>query len=217
MGGAMGAGAGTDLTLRQHRRDEGQLRGRACACCPTWPGNPAFATEEIERQRQQALSTLQVSFEDPGVHRRRGVRSAGLRLPSLRHAAERHAGSRLPAITRDDLVAYHQQLLRAEQRHPGHGRRRHRRGSVRRGAARCSATGRRRAVPPADRSSRRPSRPAASSSSNKPDAVQTEVRVGHLGDPAQAPGLHGVEPGAAASSAAKGPTGCTRCCAPSAA
>ena len=38
IGGAMGAGAGTDLTLRQHGRDEGQLRDRACACCPTWRG-----------------------------------------------------------------------------------------------------------------------------------------------------------------------------------
>ena len=54
--------------------------------------NPAFAPEEIERQRQQMLSALQVSYDDPGVPRRRGVRSAGLRLPSLRPAGHRHAG-----------------------------------------------------------------------------------------------------------------------------
>ena len=65
IGGAMGAGAGTDLTFVQHGGDEGQLRRRACACCPRWRGSPAFAQAEIERQRQQMLSGQQVSREDP--------------------------------------------------------------------------------------------------------------------------------------------------------
>ena len=51
---------------------------------------------------------------------------------------------------------------------------------------------------------------------NKPDAVQTEVRVGHLGIRAQPLRLHGAQPRDRASSAARAPTACTRCCGPSA-
>ena len=111
IGGAMGAGAGTDLTFVNIvvMKDSFETGLRMLS---DMARRPAFAPEEIERQRQQMLSALQVSFEDPGVHRRRRVRSAGLRLPSVRPAADRHAGD-AAAITRDDLVAYPPAELRA--------------------------------------------------------------------------------------------------------
>ena len=38
------------------------------------------------------LSAMKVSYEDPDYHRRHRVRSAGLRVPSVRQAGRRHAG-----------------------------------------------------------------------------------------------------------------------------
>ena len=64
MGGAMGAGAGTDLTFVNVvvMKDSFQTGLRMLS---DMTRHPAFAGEEIERQRQQAISGLQVSFSDP--------------------------------------------------------------------------------------------------------------------------------------------------------
>ena len=156
--------------------------------------HPAFAQAEIDRQRQQLLSSLQVSFDDPGVHRQRRVRSPGVRLSSVRPAADRHARhDRAPDhARRSGRVS--PEVLRAEQRDPGHRRRRDRRGSVRGGRRRCSATGSGATCRPT-RSSSRPTPTRRVVIVNKPDSVQTEVRVGQHRDPAQPSGLHGREPG----------------------
>ena len=45
--------------LRQRHRDEGQPRHRAAICCPTSSGSPAFANEELERQKEQVLQGAQ--------------------------------------------------------------------------------------------------------------------------------------------------------------
>ena len=92
IGGVAGRRRRHRSDVPQHGRDEGQLRRRACGCCPTWR-----ATRRSRRRRSigsasRLLSGLQVSFEDPGLHRQRRVRSARLRLSSVRHAADRHAG-----------------------------------------------------------------------------------------------------------------------------
>src|SRR6185436_18180050 len=69
---------------------------------------PAFAPEEIERQRQQMLSSLQVSFEDPefiadAVFNRLVYGFHPYGLP------ESGTPQTLSAITRDDLLAFHRQ------------------------------------------------------------------------------------------------------------
>ena len=185
IGGEMGAGAGTDLTfvniVVMKDSFETGLRHAVRHGAPARRSRRRRSSGSGSRRCRR----LQVSFEDPGVHRRRRVRSAGLRLPSLRLAAERHAGdARVDHARRPGRVPPAE--LRAEQRDPGHRRRRD--APTRRSTAcrRCSATGsgatcRRRS------SSRRPIRRGASIVVNKPDAVQTEVRVGHLGVRAQPP------------------------------
>jgi zinc protease len=64
MGGAMGAGAGADLSyvnvLVMKDSYEPGLR-----ILSDMARKPAFAPEEIERQRQQALATLRVNFDSP--------------------------------------------------------------------------------------------------------------------------------------------------------
>ena len=166
--------------LRQHDRDEGQLRRSACGCCPTSRAVRRSRREEIERQRQQTLSGLKVSLEDPEYIAERGVRSAGLRLPSVRHAADRHAANRSPRITRDDLRRVPPPLLRAEQRHPRRRRRRHRGRGVRRRDEGLRRLGARATCRPT-RSSTPPEPTRRVVIVNKPDAVQTEIRVGHIG------------------------------------
>ena len=213
IGGAMGAGAGTDLTLRQHGRDEGQLRD-GLRMLSDMARRPAFAPDEIERQRQQMLSALQVSFEDPefvadavfdrlvyGFHPY-GMPQTGTPETLAAHHARR--SRRVPPA-----------LLRAEQRHPrrssatsrprrrstgvkkvfGDWERARRAGRDVHRAARSDAARDRRqqAGRGADRGPRRPSRrPAATI----PTTWRSTWR--------------------SAFSAARAPTGCTRCCAPSA-
>ena len=69
--------------------------------------NPAFAPEEIERQRQQILSGLKVSYEDPDYIAGDGVRPAGLRLPSRTASRTRARRSRSRASRATICVAFH--------------------------------------------------------------------------------------------------------------
>lgn len=64
VGGALGTGAGTDLSFINavFMKDSFDLALRLIADIAR---NPAFAPEEIERQRQQILSALKVSYDDP--------------------------------------------------------------------------------------------------------------------------------------------------------
>jgi zinc protease len=65
IGGAMGAGAGTDLTYANMvvMKDSFETGLRMLSDMTRHPG---FAPAEIERQKQQTLSGLQVSYQDPG-------------------------------------------------------------------------------------------------------------------------------------------------------
>lgn len=105
MGGSMGAGAATDLTyanvLVMKDGFEAGLR-----ILSDMVRTPAFAPQEIDRQRQQALSTLTVNFDSPefvadAVFDRLvyGFHTYG--MPQGGTAAT------LTSITRDDLVAFH--------------------------------------------------------------------------------------------------------------
>src|SRR5260221_7031956 len=105
IGGAMGAGAGTDLTFVNMvvMKDSFENGMRMLS---DMARHPAFAQHEVERQRQQTLSGRQVSAEDPewiansvfdglvyGFH------------PYGR--PDNGTPETLAAITRDDLAAFH--------------------------------------------------------------------------------------------------------------
>ena len=67
---------------------------------------PAFAAEELERERRRALDRLRVSMRDPGfVGQRVAYRAAYGDAPYGAPAGGTPAS--LGALTRDDLVAYH--------------------------------------------------------------------------------------------------------------
>jgi zinc protease len=177
IGGIMGAGAGPDLTFANVvvMKDSFETGLRMLS---DMARRPAFAPEEIERQRQQVVSSLQVSLQDPefvadavfdrlvyGVHPY-GVPQAG--TPET-----------LASITRDDLVEYHQRNfvpnnailaivgdVTADEAFDG----------VRKVFGdwqRRETTRAPFATPP------EPARRVIVV--NKPDAVQTEIRVGQLG------------------------------------
>jgi len=109
MGGGMSAGAGTDLSyinmlIMKDSFDTG-LR-----MLSDMARHPAFAQEEIERQRQQLLSSLQVSFEDPDFI----ANSVFDRLVYGFHPyglPQSGTPGTLASITRGDLVAFHQQYF----------------------------------------------------------------------------------------------------------
>ncbi len=105
IGGALGAGSGSDLSFANVvvMKDSFDVGMDLLADVVR---NPAFAPEEIERQKQQMISTLQVSKEDPGY-----VASVvfdrlvyGFHPYGLPNSGTPET---LAAITRADLQAYH--------------------------------------------------------------------------------------------------------------
>jgi zinc protease len=107
MGGGLGTGAGSDLSyantiLLQSKLDEGlHLLADVIR-------RPAFAAEELERQREQLLSALKVSYQDPDY-------VAGAVVERLIFGFHPYGkpGNGTPesvaAFNRDDLVAFHRQ------------------------------------------------------------------------------------------------------------
>ena len=177
LGGAMGAGAGTDLSFLNMvvMKDSFETGLRMLS---DMARRPAFASEEIERQRQQMLSGLQVSFEDPefianAVFERLVYGFHPYGLPQT------GTPTTLAAITRDDIVAFHRRTfapnntilaivgdLTADEAFEGVKK-------VFGSWERREVTGDTFIAPPD------PTRRVVII--NKPDAVQTEVRVGHVG------------------------------------
>ena len=175
MGGGLGTGAGTDLSfantiLLQSKLDEG-LRLLADVI-----RRPAFTAEELERQREQLLSALKVSYQDPdyvagavverlifGFH---PYGKPGNGTPRRRLRAPQRPGGLPPAVVppNNTLIAIVGDV-----------------GIDAAAAAVEKAFGDCRAAPcrPRPRPSR-PTRRAASSSSIEPGAVQTEIRVGQI-------------------------------------
>jgi len=108
IGGALGTGSGSDLTsisavvMKDSFAVAMDLVGDVVR-------NPAFAPDEIDRQLEQAISSLQVSQEDPGY-----VASVLFdRLVYGFHPYGRAGGSSesLTRITRDDLRTFHEQYF----------------------------------------------------------------------------------------------------------
>lgn len=105
LGGALGVGAGTDLTFVNAVVLKEDL-DFVLDLVADVARNPAFSPEEIDRQRQQLLSGLQVSYEDPGY-------IAGVVFDRLVYGFHPYGrpSSGTPesirAITREDLVSFH--------------------------------------------------------------------------------------------------------------
>jgi zinc protease len=105
IGGAMGVGAGSDLTFLNVAvmRDSLDVALQLLADVAR---NPAYEPEEIERQRQQMVSAMKVSYEDPDY-------IAGTLFERLVYGFHPYGrpDSGTPAsvasLTRDDLVAFH--------------------------------------------------------------------------------------------------------------
>jgi zinc protease len=177
IGGAMGAGAGTDLSFVNAvvMKDSFETGLRLLSDVAR---RPTFAAQEIERQRQQMLSSLQVSFEDPGfiadaVFRRLvyGFHPYGMPQSGTPQTLE--------AITRDDLVAFHRRNFvpnNAILAIVGDVTDQEAFDAVRK----VFGDWERRDVP-ADTFTAPPEPTRRVILINKPDAVQTEVRVGHIG------------------------------------
>jgi zinc protease len=177
MGGEMGGGAGTDMTfLNVVVMKDGFEQG--LRILSDMARRPAFSPEEIERQRQQALSTLQVNFDSPefvanAVFDRLvyGFHPYGLPQDGTPHT--------LASITRDDLVAFHDRYFVPNNAILAVV------GDVTTDEAfsmvqKVFADWQKQDVPVTP-SIAPPDATRRVVVINKPDAVQTEVRVGHIG------------------------------------
>jgi zinc protease len=175
----MGAGAGTDLTFVNMivMKDSFDTGLRMLS---DMARHPAFAPAEIERQRQQMVSGQKVSLDDPEYI----ANSVFDRLVYGFHPygmPENGTPQTIAAITREDLLAYHARQfapnnailaivgdVTAEEAFAA--------------AKKVFADWQKHDVPPhAFMEPPDPTRRVIVV--NKPDAVQTEVRVGHLGIP----------------------------------
>jgi zinc protease len=109
IGGAMGAGAASDLSFVNMvvMKDSFEPGLRMLA---EMVQRPAFAPEEIDRQRQQSLSFLKVSLDDPeylanAVFDRLVYGFNGYGMPDSGTPAT------MAGITRSDLLGFHQQYF----------------------------------------------------------------------------------------------------------
>jgi zinc protease len=183
IGGAMGTGSGADLTfatvaVMRNSFDTGlDLLAEVAR-------NPAFAADEIDRQRQQILSALQVSREDPDY-------VAALVFSRLVYGFHPYGRpdtgteASLQSISREDLLAFHKRWfggnnailaivgdVTPQQAFAGAERAFGSWGRVEVGAVKA-------AEPPP------PTRRVVVV--DRPGAVQTEIRVGNLGLPRRHP------------------------------
>jgi zinc protease len=111
IGGALGVGAGADLSFINAVVMKDSLNF-ALDLVSDVAQHPAFARDEIERQRQQSLSGMRVSYDDPEFL----ANVVFDRLVYGFHPYGRpQSGSpeTLAAITRDDLVAFHKRWFGA--------------------------------------------------------------------------------------------------------
>ena len=105
IGGAIGAGATSDLTS-VHAAVMKDSFGVALDLVSDLARNPAFAAEEVERQRQQMLSGLRVSYDDPDY-------LAGVVFDRLVYGFHPYGKpdsgtpDSIAAVTREDLLAFH--------------------------------------------------------------------------------------------------------------
>jgi zinc protease len=177
IGGEMSAGAGSDLTFLNLTvmKDSFEAGLRMLSDMARYP---AFAPAEIERQKTQTLSGLQVSLQDPEWV----ANSVFDRLVYGFHPygmPDSGTPDTLAAITRDDVVAFHERYFAPNNAILAIV------GDVTADEAFATVTKvlgdwQKKDVP-ADKFIDPPSPERRVVVVDKPDAVQTEVRVGHLG------------------------------------
>jgi zinc protease len=179
IGGALGTGAGSDVTFANVivMKDSFDL---GLDLLSDVIRNPAFSQEELERQRQQAVSGLKVGYEDPDY-------VAGLVFDRLVYGFHPYGlpntgtPESLQTLTPADLHQFHRKYfapnnsilaivgnVTAKEAFDG--------------AERAFGAWQRREVPAITV----PDPPPPTRRLvivNKPDAVQTEIRVGHIGIP----------------------------------
>jgi len=183
IGGAMSTGAGTDLCyLNMIVMKDSFESGLSMLSDMT--RHPAFAQQEIDRQRQQILSGLRVSLEDPDY-----IANAVFdRLVYGFHPygmPQTGTPQTINAITRDDLVAFHKKYFAPNNAILAIV------GDVTAEEALAEAKkvfgDWERHDVPAVTFIDPPEPTRRVIVVNKPDAVQTELRVGHIGVPRKSP------------------------------
>ena len=177
IGGAMGAGAATDVTFVNMvvMKDSFETGLRMVS---DMARRPAFAPAEIERQRQQMLSGLQVNLGDPefiadAVFNRLVYGFHPYGMPDI------GTPDTIRSLTRDDLVAFHTRYFAPNNAILAIV------GDVTSEDAfaavkKVFGDWQRRELP-ADTFVQPPDPTRRVIVVNKPDAVQTELRVGHIG------------------------------------
>jgi zinc protease len=111
IGGAIGAGAGSDVTFINAAVMKDSL-GLALDLVSDLVRNPSFANEEIERQRQQILSGLKVSYDDPDY-------LSGVVFDRLVYGFHPYGKpdsgtpESIATVTREDLLAFHKRWFGA--------------------------------------------------------------------------------------------------------
>jgi zinc protease len=177
IGGALGTGAGSDLSFINAVVMKDSLNVGLDLVSDV-AQHPAFAAEEIDRQRQQLLSGLRVSYDDPEY-------LANMVFDRLVYGFHPYGKpqtgtpSTISAIGREDLIAFHKKWFGAnnailaivgdvtpEEAFAGAER-------AFGGWARAEADAAKPTDPPP------PTRRLVIV--DKPGAVQTEIRVGHIG------------------------------------
>ncbi len=183
IGGALGTGAGSDLTFVNAIVMKDSL-AVGLDMVSDVVRHPAFAPQEIERQRQQILSGLKVSYDDPDY-------LAGVVFDRLVYGTHPYgrpdAGTpaSIASITRGDLVAFHKAWFGANNAILAIV------GDV---SADEAFAGAERAFGSWERAPNTAPAPQAPPSSrrhvvviDRPGAVQTEIRVGNIALPRKHP------------------------------
>jgi zinc protease len=183
IGGGLGTGAGTDLSYVNVIVMKDSF-DQALDLMSDVIRNPAFANEELDRQKEQVLQGLKVSFEDPDFV----ADLVAERLVFGFHPYGRPANGTpesLERLTRDDLVAFHRawfapnNCLLAIVGDVGADQ-------AVAGVERVFGPWPRRDVPAIAQAD--PPEPARRVVVvDRPNAVQTEIRVGQLGIPRKSP------------------------------
>jgi zinc protease len=179
IGGAMGTGAGSDLSFINAIVMKDSL-SFGLDLVSDIARHPAYANEELERQRQQSLSGMKVSYDDPEF-------LANMVFDRLVYGFNPYGRPQLgtpetlAAVTREDLVAFHRKWFGANNAILAIV------GDVTpeeafAGAERAfGGWGRTTAEPPRLIDPPPPTRRVVVI--DKPGAVQTEIRVGNIGIP----------------------------------
>ncbi len=183
IGGAEGTGAGSDLSFVNMVVMKDDF-GTGMDLLADIVRHPAFAQEEIDRQREQALSTLKVSSEDPDylasvVFDRLVYGFHPYGLPNT------GTSESLLAISRDDVVAFHRRHFVPNNVILGIVGDVSAAGAFA-GAERVFGTWPKQDLPALTF----PDPPPPTRrviAIDKPDAVQTEIRVGHIALPRRHP------------------------------